>query len=79
MARGWESKSVESQMEERGQTPERRKPMSAEERVRIGRKEGLEMSRLRVRRELQETSSALRRASLEQALRFLDAELRKLE
>lgn len=79
MARGWESKSVESQMEDRSRAQPDRKAMSAEEREKLSRREGLELSRLRVRRELQETSSDLRRASLEQALSFLDAELRKLE
>lgn len=78
MARGWESKSVESQQFEDSPTQERERA-SAEERERKSRREGLELSRLRVRRELQETTSDLRRSSLEQALRFLDGELRKLE
>lgn len=80
MARGWESKSVESQIEER-RTPEgnRRDSMSADERERRSRRESLEMSRRGVLAELQSAHSELRRSSLQNALAFLDAEIRKLD
>jgi hypothetical protein len=39
---------------------------------------GLELSRRRVLQEMEATKSDVRRASLEQALAFLDEEIRKL-
>jgi hypothetical protein len=69
MARGWESKSVESQ-----QTDDplvREKPVD-------GQRHSLEMSRRRIVSELAATKSEARRASLEAALKHLDAELAKL-
>ena len=76
MARGWESKSVESQQNE---TFEERDPdrKSAEERERKRKREGLELSRVRVTRELEAARSSVHRAALENALRFLDDELTK--
>lgn len=79
MARGWESKSVESQMEER------REPLSgdrgeiAQSNLELTRKrEGLESSRRGILRELESATSELRRRSLRAALDHLDAELKKL-
>src|ERR1700736_3461051 len=69
MARGWESKSVESQ-----QTDD---PLVREEPV-DGQRHSLEMSRRRIVSELAATKSEARRASLEAALKHLDAELAKL-
>lgn len=75
MARGWESKSVESQQDE---TPsERRARVSAEEVEQRSKRESLELSRTRVTRELQTARSEVHRTALENALRFLDDELRK--
>jgi hypothetical protein len=79
MARGWESKSVESQMEDRQdarQTPSGSAPVRDLELER--QRYSLELSRRRVESELAGTQSSLRRASLEQALKYLDAELAKL-
>ena len=77
MARGFESKSVESQ-----QAEERRAPagqsLSDEERERRSRRDSLEMSRRGVLAELQSVHTELRRKTLENALQFLDAELKKL-
>jgi hypothetical protein len=79
MARGWESKGVESQQvenaEKRKQQGEALTPEQREVRQKI---QGLELSRRRVLHEIEETRSAVRRASLEQALAFLDEEIRKL-
>lgn len=77
MARGWESKSVESQIEtdvraDRGQA------LTPEERERLRRRDGLELSRRRVLQEMETTRSEARRASLEQALAFLEEEIGKL-
>jgi len=79
MARGWESKSVESQ-----QTSDERHAAAAgrrgtpEERERRRRRSGLELSRARVLSELEVTEAPTRRAALESALAHLDGELAKL-
>jgi CHASE3 domain sensor protein len=79
MARGWESKSVESQKDDADTRAERLSPLTAEERARKARIEGLELSRRRVLHDLETATSAARRASLEQALFFLDREIEKLD
>lgn len=78
MARGWESKSVESQIEDAGARADRGVSLTAEERERKQKREGLELSRRRVLTEIEETRSEVRRASLTQALAHLDEEIRKL-
>ncbi len=77
MARGWESKSVESQQDnERTELSEVLTPKQRE----INRKRSsLELSRRRILHEIEATRSAVRRTSLEQALAYLDEELRKLD
>jgi hypothetical protein len=78
MARGWESKSVESQIEDAESRSSRREALTPEQRQIEQRRQGLDLSRRRVQRELEATRSASRRAALEQALAFLDEEIRKL-
>lgn len=77
MARGWESKSVESQ-QSGGSGPERGGALTREQRELKRKREGLDLSRRRVLHEMEETRSAARRAYLEQALAFLEEELAKL-
>jgi hypothetical protein len=79
MARGWESKSVESQIEDVQSRPGAGEILTREERERASRRAGLELSRRRVLHDLEAAQSALRRSSLEQALAFLDEEIRKLD
>jgi hypothetical protein len=77
MARGWESKSVESQ--QAGSTgADQGEGLTAEERRRRQRLRDREMSRQLVVKQLAATTSAVRRAALEQALAFLDEEIDKL-
>lgn len=78
MARGWESKSVESQIEDASHT-ERSEVLTPEQREMKQKRSSLEMSRRRILHEMEATRSAVRRTSLEQALAFLDNELRKLD
>jgi hypothetical protein len=78
MARGWESKSVESQMAESRREEEQLGPLNAEERKVRQRRHGLELSRAHVVEELALTSSPVRRSALESALATLDGELAKL-
>ena len=77
MARGWESKSVESQ-QEIGSRMDRGGALTAEQREVRKKREGLELSRRRILQEMETTRSEARRAYLEQALAFLEGELRKL-
>ena len=78
MARGWESKSVESQMADDSGGSQRSGRPSAEELQRRQRRSGFELSRARVLQELEATTSPVRRSALESALAFLDGELAKL-
>lgn len=78
MARGWESKSVESQIEDAEARSERSVPLTPEQREVQQKLARLELSRRRVLQEMETTRSEVRRASLEQALAFLDDEIRKL-
>lgn len=78
MARGFESKSVESQQSETFERGTNRSRESSEEIERRRKREGLELSRARVSRELEGARSPVHRTALENALRFLDDELRKV-
>ena len=79
MARGWESKDVESQIEDRGrERSERREAPSRDEVERDQKRESLEMSRRRVMNELANARSEVHRTALENALAHLDAELARL-
>jgi hypothetical protein len=79
MARGWESKSVESQIEDRREAPSGRHDDAAREQLeRTRKREGLESSRRGIVRELESTTSDLRRRSLQAALAHLDSELSKI-
>lgn len=80
MARGWESKSVEEQMEaavERKQRPPV-PALSSEQADVIRKKDLLLLSRIRVLHDLDQAQNPRYRKILEQALAHLDAELQKL-
>jgi len=78
MARGWESKSVESQIEDADSHADRAGAQTREGRKIAAKRASLDLSRRRVLQELQATRSDIRRTALEQALAFLDEEIRKL-
>ena len=77
MARGWESKSVESQQSE-PQPASAKVPRSAEELERARKRESLELSKARITRELETATSEVHRTALQNALDYLNAELAKL-
>jgi hypothetical protein len=77
VARGWESKSVESQKEDAA-SASRGEPLPREERERRQKLQSLDLSRRRVLHEIETTPSSARRAALEEALVFLDGEIAKL-
>jgi len=81
MARGWESKSIESQIE--SAESERRnahaKQMSPAEAEKRRQRESLLLSRTRVLRDLQTTQNPRYRETLLAALKHLDDKLAELE
>lgn len=81
MARGWESKAVEAQMEDADKRAlKRSKPdeMTPEERKRLDRLESLRLSRARTLAQLEEARRPAHRAMLQRTLRALEAEMEEL-
>jgi hypothetical protein len=80
MARGWESKSVEEQIELAASRPKREPVRLTEEEHRLRReREGLELSRTRVMRELASATHPRHREMLEATLKHLDEKLSTLQ
>jgi septal ring factor EnvC (AmiA/AmiB activator) len=82
MARGWESKSVESQQEERGARASEQRdatPLTPEERARRERLSSLELSRTRTLDQLERATSQAHRAMLKRTLLALEREIAELE
>jgi hypothetical protein len=79
MARGWESKGVESQIEE-AQSARRSgvQPLSEDQIARLKEKESLELSRTRVLHDLKTARNPRYQAVLQQALAHLDQKLAEL-
>ena len=80
MARGWQSKSVEAQidMAEHRSATARAKVLSEESLDLLRKKESILMSRTRVVRDLENAQNPRYRAVLSKALRDLDAQLSTL-
>lgn len=78
MARGWESKAVESQQADAGIRPERGVARSPADRAREARREALRLARARVTADLTRAVQPAHRTMLERALASLDAELAAL-
>ena len=80
MARGWESKSVEAQMElaESRRRDSERTRLSQEALNRQRERESLQLSRTRVMRDLISAKSGHYRESLEAALNYLDKKIAAL-
>jgi hypothetical protein len=80
MARGWESKGVEQQQEERqanAQAPKRK--LTPEQAQAIQRRETLLLSKKRAVQQLEVTADPNQRRMLELAIADLDAQLQKLD
>jgi hypothetical protein len=80
MARGFESKSVQEQWQDaEAAQVQRRKPKKSKEEIDKDKKrEGLELSRRRIVRELEQAKNEARCQQLRAALAHLDGELSKL-
>lgn len=80
MARGWESKSVEQQQEERTQQRDSvHVPVSAEQQEKNRKREGLMLSRQRLSQQLQTVCNSRHRQMLEQSIAEVDRQLSSIE
>jgi hypothetical protein len=81
MARGWESKAVESQIEAAATRSEQSKvtQMHAAEMTRQRERESLELSRTRVLQDLEKAANPRYQEILKQSLMFLDEKLKALD
>jgi hypothetical protein len=81
MARGWESKSVSDQIEERAERKAAAPAvsLSAEEIERRQKRDGLRLTQTRMREALERAAHPRHRAMLERALAEVNAELATLE
>lgn len=79
MARGWESKSVESQQEERAQAVTPGAPLAAGEAARRTERATLMLARTQAQSQLQQACAPAYRAMLEQAIADLDTRLAALD
>jgi hypothetical protein len=81
MARGWESKEIESQMLAAESSPNRGadKRLTPDERALMARRNHLNLNHTRVQEELQRCVNSRFRVQLESELAFLSAELAKLD
>jgi hypothetical protein len=81
MARGWESKAVEDQIEqanERALRQQSLEDLSPEERARRERLESLRLSRARTLTQLESATRPAHRQMLQRTLRALEAEMEEL-
>jgi hypothetical protein len=79
MARGWESKSIEAQQEEKARGAVKPPALTPEQRMQAERRRTLELARLRASEDLNRASAPAHRAMLEQALEALDQQIRDLD
>jgi hypothetical protein len=79
MARGWESKSVESQQADRDARADATPAMSAEEAGRAARRRTIELTRARALADLAGARSPAHRQMLEAAIRALDDQIHALD
>jgi len=77
MARGFDSKSVESQQADKETPPTRQPPMTDEQRDALRKREGLESSLRGLAAELAKSTSERRRADLAKSIAHIEAELKK--
>jgi hypothetical protein len=79
MARGWESKSIESQQEEAARDRVRKPALSAEERAMEERRQSLTLARTRASEDLSRATAPHHRRMLEQTLAAIDEQLARLK
>ena len=75
MARGWESKSVEAQQEDRARRDQTVKRLTPQEAAQAARRRTIELARARAVADLAAARSPAHRAMLEAALKALDEDI----
>ena len=78
MARGWESKNIESQQEEASRSRRKAPLPSPDELARAQQRRSYELMRVRTADDLSRASAPAHRKMLENALAALDAEIARL-
>jgi hypothetical protein len=78
MARGWESKSVESQQDDAGRKTSDKPPLTAEQRAQFQRKAGLELALAETQAQLMAACRPAHREMLQLRLAAIQAELKDL-
>jgi hypothetical protein len=78
VARGWESKSIESQQDDARSTAEPKHRLSLQQRDLESRKQALQLARSRTLQQIHSTENPRYRTILERALKELDEQLAKL-
>lgn len=79
MSRGWESKSVEAQMEEADSEPSNSGPLSAADRQATQKKNDLQLSRRRILQQLETSNNERYSELLRRTLADLDAQIAALD
>jgi hypothetical protein len=79
MARGWESKSIESQQDEAAREKVRKPALTEEQRLTADRRRTLELTRARAVADLGRARSPQHRAMLQQAIDALDEQIAQLK
>jgi hypothetical protein len=79
MARGWESKAVEAQQDEKARAAPAPRTWSVEQAQRADRRRTLEMTRARTLHDLERATVDAHRRMLEQALAAVDDQLATLD
>lgn len=80
MARGWESKSIESQQElARDERNSQRQPLSDQDKKTLREREGLLLSRARVMKQIEASTNERYTKVLRDALRELEQKLASLD
>ena len=79
MARGFDSKFIEAQQEEASRDKILRPAMTPEQQALEGRRQALQLSRLRAEADLRGATAPAHRQMLEAALKALDEQLAQIE
>ena len=79
MARGWESKSIESQQADRETRDRPAAPLSEAEAARLSHRRTLELARTRALMDLAAATAPAHRRTLEAAIQALDEQLQRLD
>jgi hypothetical protein len=78
MARGWESKNIESQQEEAARSRKKSDSLTPEQQEQLAKRHTLELARARAAADLDAATAPAHRRMLESAIAALDEQLKSL-